>query len=79
MTIDQVSKVRNFVNDVSFKVISDEEVRKLSILQITNHRSFDENQLPVENSVHDLRLGERLETIFSIAPLTDEPADKPVH
>lgn len=57
MTIDQVNKIKNFVSDVSFKLVTDEEVRKLSILQITNHRSFDENQMPVENSVHDLRLG----------------------
>lgn len=57
MTIDQVTKVTNYLSDVSFKLIGDDEVRKLSILQITNHRSFDENQLPMENSVHDLRLG----------------------
>ena len=57
MTIDQVNKITNYVSDVSFKLLSDDEVRKLSIMQVTNHRSFDENQQPMENSVHDLRLG----------------------
>lgn len=66
MTIDQVNGVTSYVSDVSFKLISDEEIRKLSIIQITNHRSFDENQQPMENSVHDLRLGKRERELFSL-------------
>lgn len=57
MTIDQVNKITSYVNDVSFKLITDDEVRRLSVFQVTSHRSFDENQQPIENGIYDLRLG----------------------
>lgn len=57
MTIDQVNKIKNYVSDVSFKLITDDEVRKLSVVQITNHRSFDDDSLPMNNGVYDLKLG----------------------
>lgn len=57
MTIDQVNKIKNYISDVSFKLITDDEVRKLSMLQVTNHRPFDEEGLPMSNGVYDLKLG----------------------
>ena len=57
MTIDQVNKIKNYINGLTFKLITDDEVRKLSVLHCTNHRSFDENQMPISNSIHDLKLG----------------------
>lgn len=54
------------VKSLSFEIFTSEEIRKLSVLDVTNTEILDKLENPTSEGLHDLRLGRYIVLVYVI-------------
>jgi len=67
--------ISDVITGVSFSFYTPEDVRKLSVKQITNPVTYDELQNPVEGGLYDLALGPVDRKQGACVPLPSSPRE----